>query len=49
MLIECCFVFREPKDCDPQLDLINNGRVGYLIAGKEGIDLFIALLLHIVN
>ncbi|XP_028289176.1 mediator of RNA polymerase II transcription subunit 1-like isoform X2 [Parambassis ranga] len=26
---------REPKFCDPQVDMINNGRVGHLIAGKE--------------
>ncbi|XP_037829275.1 mediator of RNA polymerase II transcription subunit 1 isoform X3 [Kryptolebias marmoratus] len=26
---------REPKHCDPQIDLINYGRVGFLIAGKE--------------
>lgn len=25
-----------PKDSDPQRDLINNGRVGRLVAGKEG-------------
>ncbi|XP_024859603.1 mediator of RNA polymerase II transcription subunit 1 isoform X7 [Kryptolebias marmoratus] len=28
---------REPKHCDPQIDLINYGRVGFLIAGKEAV------------
>ncbi|XP_019131051.2 mediator of RNA polymerase II transcription subunit 1-like [Larimichthys crocea] len=32
---------REPKDSDPQVDMINNGRVGCLIAGKEDCPLTI--------
>lgn len=30
-------VFREPKDSEPQLDIINYGRIGCLLPGKEGI------------
>ncbi|CAB1452492.1 unnamed protein product [Pleuronectes platessa] len=26
---------RTQKDCDPQMDMINNGRIGWLIAGKD--------------
>lgn len=37
----CLFVFfplfREQKYSDPEMDLINNGRIGDLIMGKEGI------------
>lgn len=30
-------LFREQKYFDPEMDLINNGRIGDLIMGKEGI------------
>ncbi|XP_035511116.1 mediator of RNA polymerase II transcription subunit 1 [Morone saxatilis] len=30
-----------PKDSDPQVDMINNGRIGYLKAGKEDCPLII--------
>lgn len=30
-------LFREQKYSDPEMDLINNGRIGDLIMGKEGI------------
>ncbi|XP_040922130.1 mediator of RNA polymerase II transcription subunit 1 [Toxotes jaculatrix] len=32
---------RIPKDCDTQVDMINNGRIGCLIAGKEDCPLSI--------
>ncbi|XP_037612165.1 mediator of RNA polymerase II transcription subunit 1 isoform X1 [Sebastes umbrosus] len=32
---------REPKDSDPQVDMINNGRIGCLIAGREDCPLTI--------
>ncbi|XP_069368181.1 mediator of RNA polymerase II transcription subunit 1-like isoform X3 [Paralichthys olivaceus] len=32
---------RAHKDCDPQMDMINNGRIGCLIAGKEDCPLTI--------
>ncbi|XP_038587002.1 mediator of RNA polymerase II transcription subunit 1 isoform X2 [Micropterus salmoides] len=32
---------RVPKDADPQVDMINNGRIGCLIAGKEDCPLTI--------
>ncbi|XP_037550374.1 mediator of RNA polymerase II transcription subunit 1 [Nematolebias whitei] len=38
---------REPKDCDPQIDLINNGRVGFLMAGKEVADCPLTLQFYI--
>ncbi|XP_034997860.2 mediator of RNA polymerase II transcription subunit 1 isoform X2 [Hippoglossus stenolepis] len=32
---------RTQKDCDPQMDMINNGRIGCLIAGKDDYPLTI--------
>lgn len=32
------FSIRVQKESDPEIDTINNGRVGFLTAGKEGRD-----------
>ncbi|XP_070841875.1 mediator of RNA polymerase II transcription subunit 1-like [Chaetodon trifascialis] len=40
---------REPKDSDPKVDLINNGRVGCLIAGKEDCPLTIQFYISPTN
>ncbi|XP_039982335.1 mediator of RNA polymerase II transcription subunit 1 isoform X2 [Xiphias gladius] len=37
---------RAPKDCDPQMDMINNGRIGCLIAGKEDCPLTIQFYIN---
>ncbi|XP_069015787.1 mediator of RNA polymerase II transcription subunit 1-like [Embiotoca jacksoni] len=37
---------RTPKHCDPKMEMINNGWVGYLIAGKEDCPLTVQFFTH---